>query len=63
MRNADTPAMPIEYFRGLTKREAFAMRNMAALMGTFDFHGTKEDAAKLSVEWADALLAALEAQT
>lgn len=67
MKNADMPAMPIgwsgHWSAGLTKREAFAMRNMAALIGDADYLGTKEDAAQASIAWADALLAALEVQS
>lgn len=71
MRNADLPAMPIEFsgfglyapeaHAGLTKREIFAMHAMQGLLSgrdseEFDFEG----AAIYAVSHADALLIALE---
>lgn len=73
VKNGDTPAMPIEIngfgqfapeaHLGLTKRELFAMHAMSAWIthhgasGGYGF--SADDAAKGSVECADALLAEL----
>jgi hypothetical protein len=72
MKNADMPVSPCEYFHtnqdapaGLTKREEFASRNMAAILANSNyeaprrhrFAGMADDA----LAAADALLAAIEA--
>tara|TARA_R110002072_G_scaffold228108_1_gene384904 strand:- start:252 stop:488 length:237 start_codon:yes stop_codon:yes gene_type:complete len=74
MNNADKPAMPIsvsssthgnicssdfEYGEGLTKREHFAGLAMQALLAK---HGNEnaDDCASYAVEYANALLKALE---
>lgn len=75
MKNADMPAMPVLYApgqhggmehcgtRGMTKREAFAMAAMQGFLA--NSNSSFIDVvlyAKCSVEQANALLAALEAQ-
>ena len=66
MRNADMPAMPLEntihFYPGLTKREAFAMAAMQALLSNQTKYGSAEEYAIGALSYADALLAALEAQ-
>lgn len=69
MKNADMPAMPIEFsgfgpyapeaYAGLNKREMFAMHAMQAL-ATNTGYGTWEDMANDAVNISDALLAELE---
>ena len=65
MRNADTPAMPIEntsdYWHGLTKREAFAMAAMQGLCSKQGAYDRAEHLALDAVYQADAVLAALSA--
>ena len=75
--NGDLPAMPIKYiddygdsnvFRGLSKREQFAMSAMQGLLsgqnGDADLYESAPDwvrnVSEASVEFADALLAELE---
>lgn len=74
MKNADKPAMPIEFngfgqyqpeaHAGLTKREMFAMHAMQGLCSSANSDGEWSHDAKLAasvaVEYADALLAELE---
>lgn len=73
MKNADLPAMPIEFngfgqyapecYGGLTKREMFAMAAMQGLTSIDNFSNDSEtisNMAKWSVKCADALLAALD---
>lgn len=67
--NADMPAMPQEWEAyveggapsGLTKREYFAGLAMQAIATDSDFGGDPIDAAYLACDYADALLARLEA--
>ena len=74
MRNADMPAMPnynadamtlrsasrLVASGGLTKREAFAMAAMQALLSNQTKYGSAEEYAIGALSYADALLAALE---
>ena len=76
MKNADMPAMPCqplgqdgmpswEMTYGLTKREMFAMRFMQAWIhnhGAYygDYEFSKDGAAEIAIECADALLEKLE---
>jgi len=74
MKNADTPASPINeedtdridsgisIYTGLTKREECAMRNLQGILANPEFH-QKEDAQTMidfAIEMADALLNELE---
>ena len=62
----DAPAYPIVGSRynehGLTKREAMAMHICAGMMANPDFDMGAARVTKVSVEFADALIAALNAE-
>ena len=72
MKNSDTPAMPyvvptdvtIQPYEGLTKREMMAMHALQGLLsGTVTAElvvGDERGFAETAVDYADALLAALE---
>ena len=76
MKNADSPAMPtITYDHGaamqglavsvtdapgLTKREMMAMHILSGLLSDYEFDVTRQMAAEIAVEQADALLAELD---
>lgn len=73
MKNADKPAMPIEFngfgqyapecYSGLSKREYFASMAMQGLASIDDFSDDNETISKMakwSVKCADALILALE---
>ena len=70
MRNADMPAMPVELcgfgsyeptaYTGLTKREMMAMHILSGLLSDYEFDVTRQMAAEIAVQQADALLAELE---
>ena len=71
MKNADMPANPTkhnndhfqhqnDYTTGLTKREHFAGLAMQGMLSSPKSHGTFEQFADSSVNFADALLKALE---
>lgn len=72
MKNADMPIAFVEGndpefvrqcrpMKGLTKREYFAGLAMQAIATDSDFGGDPTDAADLACDYADALLARLEA--
>lgn len=73
MKNADMPAMPVVEVRrvgdvekstseatGLTKREMMAMHILSGLLSDYEFDVTRQMAAEIAVEQADALLAELD---
>ena len=67
MRNADLPAMPLplgteteKWCQGLTKREIMAMHILSGLLSDYEFDVTRQMAAEIAVQQADALLAELE---
>ena len=74
MKNSDMPAMPVfdssgcpslygddgVEAKGLTKREMMAMHILAGFLSDCEFDVTKQTAAEMAVEQADALLAELE---
>ena len=68
MKNADMPAMPLEvtdevssrWWGGLTKREMMAMHILSGLLSDYEFDVTRQMAAEIAVQQADALLAELE---
>lgn len=74
MKNADMPAMPVTdecgmpfnsipeglCTTGLTKREMMAMHILSGLLSDYEFDVTRQMAAEVAVEQADALLAELE---
>ena len=76
MKNADSPAIPtITYDHGaamqglavsvtdapgLTKREMMAMHILSGLLSDYEFDVTRQMAAEIAVEQADALLAELD---
>ena len=70
MKNADMPAMPVELsgfgsyepiaYTGLTKREMMAMHILSGLLSDYEFDVTRQVAAEVAVQQADALLAELD---
>lgn len=70
MKNADLPAMPVELsgfgqyapiaYMGMTKREMMAMHILSGLLSDYEFDVTRQMAAEIAVQQADALLAELE---
>ena len=67
MKNADMPAMPLplgteteKWCQGLTKREIMAMHILSGLLSDYEFDVTRQIAAEIAVQQADALLAELE---
>ena len=67
MKNADMPAMPLplgteteKWCQGLTKREMVAMHILGGLLSDYEFDVTRQMAAEIAVQQADALLAELE---
>lgn len=67
MRNADLPAMPLPLgtettkgCQGLTKREMMSMHILSGLLSDYEFDVTRQMAAEIAVQQADALLAELE---
>ena len=73
MKNADMPAMPVVEVQrvgdvekstgkatGLTKREMMAMHILSGLLSDYEFDVTRQMAAEIAVQQADALLAELE---
>lgn len=67
MKNADMPAMPLplgteteKWCQGLTKREMMAMHILSGLLSDYEFDVTRQMAAEIAVEQADALLAELD---
>jgi len=70
MKNADMPAMPVELsgfgsydpiaYTGLTKREMMAMHILSGLLSDYEFDVTRQVAADVAVQQADALLAELD---
>ena len=72
IKNADMPAMPIQLVNGgvwsekfdtadgLTKREMMAMHILSGLLSDYEFDVTRQMAAEVAVQQADALLAELE---
>ena len=71
-KNGDMPAMPItletgevwsefeDHANGLTKREMMAMHILSGLLSDYEFDVTRQIAAEIAVQQADALLAELE---
>ena len=51
---------PIMEFSGLTKREMMAMHILSGLLSDYEFDVTRQMAAEIAVQQADALLAELE---
>ena len=76
MKNADMPAMPVfdssgcpslygddgVEAKGLTKREMMAMHIIGGMAADPDVVAGADAVAKISVAWADAILAELESQ-
>ena len=67
MKNAYRPAMPLplgteteKWCQGLTKREMMAMHILSGLLSDYEFDVTRQIAAEIAVQQADALLAELE---
>ena len=67
MKNADMPAMPLplgteteKWCQGLTKREMMAMHILSGLLSDYEFDVTRQMAAEVAVQQADALLAELD---
>ena len=67
MKNADMPAMPLplgteteKWCNGLTKREMMAMHILSGLLSDYEFDVTRQMAAEVAVQQADALLAELD---
>ena len=67
MKNADMPAMPLplgtetkKWCQGLTKREMMAMHILSGLLSDYEFDVTRQVAAEVAVQQADALLAELD---
>ena len=66
MKNADMPAMPLplgteteKWCQGLTKREMMAMHILSGFLSDYEFDVTRQMAAEVAVQQADALLAEL----
>ena len=67
MINGKMPAMPLplgteteRWCQGLTKREIMAMHILSGLLSDYEFDVTRQMAAEIAVQQADALLAELE---
>ena len=67
MKNADKSAMPLplgtettEGCQGLTKREMMAMHILSGFLSDYEFDVTRQMAAEIAVQQADALLVELE---
>ena len=67
MKNADMPAMPLplgteteKWCQGLTKREMMAMHILSGLLSDYEFDVTRQVAAEVAVQQADALLSELD---
>ena len=67
MKNSDMPAMPLplgtettEGCQGLTKREMMAMHILSGLLSDYEFDVTRQMAAEVAVQQADALIAELD---
>ena len=67
MKNAYMPAMPLplgteteKWCQGLTKREMMAMHILSGLLSDYEFDVTRQVAAEVAVQQADALLAELD---
>ena len=67
MINGKMPAMPLplgteteRWCQGLTKREMMAMHILSGLLSDYEFDVTRQMAAEIAVQQADALLAELE---
>ena len=67
MKNADMPAMPLplgteteKWCQGLTKREMMAMHIIGGMAADPDVVAGADAVAKISVAWANALLAELD---
>jgi len=70
MDNGKMPAMPVELsgfgsyepiaYTGLTKREMMAMHILSGLLSDYEFDVTRQVAAEVAVQQADALLAELD---
>ena len=67
MINGKMPAMPLplgteteKWCQGLTKREIMAMHILSGLLSDYEFDVTRQMAAEIAVQQADALLAELE---
>ena len=68
--NGKMPAMPVELsgfgsyepiaYTGLTKREMMAMHILSGLLSDYEFDVTRQVAAEVAVQQADALLAELD---
>ena len=67
MKNADMPAMPLplgaeteKWCQGLTKREMMAMHILSGFLSDYEFDVTRQMAAEVAVQQADAPLAELD---
>ena len=67
MKNADMPAMPLplgteteKWCQGLTKREMMAMHILSGFLSDYEFDVTRQMAAEIAVQQADALLSELD---
>lgn len=67
MKNADMPAMPLplgteteKWCQGLTKREMMATHILSGFLSDYEFDVTRQMAAEVAVQQADALLAELD---
>lgn len=67
MKNADMPAMPLPLgtetiyrCQGLTKREMMAMHILSGFLSDYEFDVTRQMAAEIAVQQADALLVELD---
>jgi len=67
MDNGKMPAMPLplgteteKWCQGLTKREMMAMHILSGLLSDYEFDVTRQVAAEVAVQQADALLAELD---
>ena len=67
MINGKMPAMPLplgteteKWCQGLTKREMMAMHILSGLLSDYEFDVTRQMAAEIAVQQADALLVELE---
>ena len=70
MDNGKMPAMPVELsgfgsyepiaYTGLTKREMMAMHILSGLLSDYEFDVTRQMAAEVAVQQADALIAELD---
>jgi len=67
MKNADMPAVPLPFgaettdgCQGLTKREMMAMHILSGFLSDYEFDVTRQMAAEIAVQQADALLVELD---